>query len=72
VRRPRTSRCRPSRAQAKPMSARVDRCSLTLLELVWLIQVSAHSDAEVVAILKELVNTGSVVLAGTFAGARIP
>ncbi len=44
---------------------------LTLLELVFLVQVGTRSDAEVVQIATDLVNSGCVVLTGSFAGSRI-
>jgi len=50
----------------KIRSARV-----TLLELVQAVQDNCRSDAEVVAVITHLVNTGRVVLRGTFAHARI-
>ena len=43
----------------------------TLLELVQTIQDTCGSDAEVVAVITHLVNTGRVVLRGSFAGERI-
>ena len=43
----------------------------TLLELVQTVQDQAGSDAEVVAIIAELVNSGRVVLRGIFAGRRV-
>lgn len=39
----------------------------TLLELVRVIQDSARSDTEVVATITDLINSGRVVLGGTFA-----
>lgn len=44
---------------------------MTLLELVFLVQVGTRSDAEVVQLAAELVNSGCVVLTGSFAGSRI-
>lgn len=44
---------------------------LTLLELVQAVQDSCRSDTEVVAVITHMVNTGRVVLSGTFAHARI-
>jgi hypothetical protein len=44
---------------------------LTLLELVQAVQDSCRSDTEVVAVITHMVNTGRVVLRGTFARARI-
>jgi hypothetical protein len=44
---------------------------LTLLELVQLVQRQRRSDAEVISLITYLVNTGRVVLRGTFAGGRI-
>jgi len=43
----------------------------TLLELVWAVQDQTRSDAETVAIITGLVNTGQVVLRGIFAGRRV-
>lgn len=50
---------------------KVKRPRVTLLELVRAVQDSCRSDAEVVAVITHLVNTGRVVLRGTFARARI-
>ena len=44
---------------------------ITLLELVHAIQDTCRSDAEVVAVITHMVNSGRVVLRGTFARARI-
>ena len=41
----------------------------TLLELVNTVAAHAHSDAEVVATIVHLVNSGAVRLCGTFRGA---
>jgi hypothetical protein len=43
----------------------------TLLDLVWTIGDGATSDAEVVATVAYLINSGKVLLCGTFAGAKI-
>ena len=43
----------------------------TLLELVQTVQDTCRSDAEVVAVITHMVNTGRVVLRGSFAGERI-
>jgi hypothetical protein len=43
----------------------------TLLELVQAVQDACATDAEVVAVIAHMVNSGRVVLGGTFAGARI-
>ena len=43
----------------------------TLLDLVQAVTVYATSDAEIVATVAYLINTGQVRLCGTFAGARI-
>jgi hypothetical protein len=43
----------------------------TLLALVQEVQCRAHSDAEVVRIVRSMVNRGVVVLSGNFAGRRI-
>ena len=45
--------------------------SVTLLDLIRAIQDTCGSDAEVVAVIRHMVNTGRVVLGGTFAGRRI-
>ena len=42
----------------------------TLLDLVTAVSVHARSDAEVVATIVYLVNSGAVRLGGTFRGAR--
>ena len=42
----------------------------TLLEVVQSVQESVHSDAEVVAVVANLINTGRVVLTGSFSGTR--
>jgi len=44
---------------------------VTLLELIWVVQDTCRSDAEVVAVITHMVNTGRVVLRGTFAKRRI-
>ena len=44
---------------------------MTLLELVRVVQDTCRSDAEVVAVITHMVNTGRVVLGGTFARRRI-
>jgi len=44
---------------------------MTLLELVQSVQDTCRSDAEVVAVITHMVNTGRVVLTGSFAGKRI-
>ncbi len=44
---------------------------VTLLELVRAVQDSCRTDTEVVAVITHMVNTGRVVLRGTFAQARI-
>lgn len=49
----------------------VNRRATTLLELVQAIQVQVSSDAEVVTIVRWLINSGAVVLTGSFAGQRI-
>lgn len=43
----------------------------TLLELVRAVQDTCRSDAEVIAVITHMVNTGRVVLCGTFARRRI-
>ncbi len=44
---------------------------VTLLELIHAVQDTCRSDAEVVAVITHMVNTGRVILGGTFAHARI-
>lgn len=44
---------------------------ITLLELVQAVQDTCGSDAEVVAVISHMVNTGRVILSGNFARARI-
>jgi hypothetical protein len=51
--------------------AAVNRRACTLLELVQSIQPDVSSDAELVTIVKWLINSGAVVLTGSFAGQRI-
>jgi len=43
----------------------------TLLELVRAVQDTCRSDAEVIAVIAHMVNTGRVVLQGNFARRRI-
>jgi len=43
----------------------------TLLDLVWTVSAFATSDEELVATVASLINSGQVLLCGTFAGARI-
>jgi hypothetical protein len=43
----------------------------TLLELIRVVSESARNDDEVVATVAYLINSGSVRLCGTFAGAKI-
>lgn len=45
--------------------------SSTLLELVQIVMAETENDAEVVATVVYLVNSGKVRLCGTFAGAKI-
>ena len=44
---------------------------VTMLELVQMVQDTARSDEEVVAVITHMINTGRVVLSGTFADKRI-
>ena len=44
---------------------------VTLLELVQAVQDSCGSDAEVIAVITHMVNSGRIVLRGTFARAQI-
>lgn len=53
------------------MKAKRKPIQTTLLNLVQVVQEFARSDDEVVAVSTYLINTGRVVLAGTFAGRRI-
>jgi hypothetical protein len=46
-------------------------CKVTLLDLVQAISDYATSDAEIVATVVYLINSGKVQLCGNFAGARI-
>ena len=43
----------------------------TLLDLVQAVSEYAHTDAEIVATVAALINSGAVRLCGAFAGARI-
>jgi hypothetical protein len=43
----------------------------TLLDLVQAVSEYAHTDAEIVATVAALINSGKVRLCGNFAGARI-
>lgn len=43
----------------------------TMLELVFLVSAFCDSDQEVVSTVAHLINSGRVVLNGSFAGARI-
>jgi hypothetical protein len=43
----------------------------TLLDLVQAVSAYAHTDAEIVATVAALINSGKVRLCGAFAGARI-
>ena len=43
----------------------------TLLDLVQAVSEYAHTDAEIVATVAALINSGKIRLCGTFAGARI-
>jgi hypothetical protein len=44
---------------------------MTLLELVQIVQDTARSDEEAVALIAHMINTGRVVLSGTFANKRL-
>jgi hypothetical protein len=44
---------------------------MTMLELVALVQATARSDHEIVRRVRKLVNSGRVILCGSFAGRRI-
>jgi len=54
------------------MGKKTMRRRMTLLDLVVALQDRCRSDAEVVAVVAQLVNRRRVVLCGTFAGRRIP
>ena len=43
----------------------------TLLDLVQAVSEHAHTDAEIVATVAALINSGKIRLCGNFAGARI-
>ena len=47
------------------------RQRVTLLELVRVVQDATRSDAEVIAVIRHMVNTKRVILSGTFAGKRL-
>ena len=49
----------------------VPPCRVTLLDVVWAVSKYADTEAELVATVAFLVNSGAVQLCGTFAGARI-
>jgi len=44
---------------------------ITLMELVAAVAETAENDAEVVAVVRHLINTGKVQLGGSFAGADV-
>jgi hypothetical protein len=58
-----------SRAVPGPFGPAIHR-GATLLELVQAVQQQVASDMEVVAVVRWLVNSGAVVLTGSFAGRR--
>lgn len=68
---------RSSHLRARTLFSPVDRGPdwlyghSTMLELVQAIQDQVASDTEVVTIIRWLVNSGTVILAGSFAGQRI-
>jgi len=53
------------------MKARKTKTQSTLLDLVYSVSVFATTEAEVVATVAHLVNSGRVQLCGNFAGAKI-
>jgi hypothetical protein len=53
------------------MKARKTQIQSTLLDLVYRVSVFAKTEAEVVATVAHLVNSGRVQLCGNFAGAKI-
>lgn len=57
--------------EAKANTSMLTSRRTTLLELVQAVQDNCGSDAEVVSAIIYLVNSGGVVLCGTFAGKRI-
>ncbi|MGH7790137.1 MAG: hypothetical protein ACRERC_24940 [Candidatus Binatia bacterium] len=71
----RANRCQRRLNVPSPLQ-RVARTALrgrrtTLLDLIQVVQQYVATDAEVVAVVTFLVNSGAVVLAGNFAGMRI-
>jgi hypothetical protein len=53
------------------MKARKTKTQSTLLDLVYRVSMFAKTEAEVVATVAHLVNSGRVQLCGNFAGAKI-
>jgi hypothetical protein len=53
------------------MKARKTKTQSTLLDLVYSVSLFAKTEAEVVATVAHLVNSGRVQLCGNFAGAKI-
>jgi hypothetical protein len=51
--------------------AAMRRRRTTMLDLIQVVQQYVASDAEVIAVVTLLVNSGAVILAGNFAGMRI-
>jgi hypothetical protein len=65
-------RCRRSGGRSRVrLSAACPQRGATLLDLVQAVQREVGSDAEVVAVVRWLVNSGAVLLTGNFAGQRI-
>jgi hypothetical protein len=67
---------RAPHASRRPSAERIARAAVnrrasTLLDLVQTIQQQVSSDTEVVTIVTWLINSGAVVLTGSFAGQRI-
>ena len=53
------------------MKARKTKTQSTLLDLVYSVSLFAQTEAEVVATVAHLINSGRVQLCGNFAGAKI-
>ena len=61
-----------SAARGSSGAQMTQRLRVTMLELVQAVQGFARTDAETVAVITHLVNSGRVCLGGNFAGVRIP
>jgi len=51
--------------------ASVNQHEITLMELVSAVAETAETDAEVIAVVADLINTGRVQLVGSFLGADV-